>query len=93
MSTDLYRVNKTWAVKYAPKGQEKPEVIPFATIEQAADFLEQEVEIAEDQVDAAIIDLHTLGTTRAHFGNGVTERGIMYIGSDDEKLEGVIGVA
>jgi len=93
MSTDLYRVSKSWAVKFTPKGQEKPEVVPFETIEQAATFLEEEVGISEKEVDTAIIDLATQHTTRAHFGNGITERGILFIGSDCEQLEGFIGIA
>ena len=89
-TTDLYRVSKvSWAVKYFPQGQEKAETISFATIEQAADFLEQELHFKEEEVNQAIIEMTINGHNHAQFG--VMKGNLIY--TDCEQLGERVGMA
>lgn len=85
MSHDLYKISKTsWAVK----SHKLAEVCVFETIEKAAALLE-ELGIAPNEVDMAIMDIYGQGNTHAQFG---VKQG-NFIFSDKEKLEDLVGTA
>lgn len=90
MSTDLFRVSSVnWAVRYTPKKQENAETISFGSIEQAADFLEQELKLKEKEVDQAIIEMTVNGHNHAQFG--VIEGNLIF--TNCEQLEEKVGMA
>ena len=85
METYLYKVSKLcWAVKNGIK--EEPEV--FQSVDDACNFLES-TGVPDEQIDLALINLVANGTSRARFGGKYGN----FLDSDNEKLDGPVGVA
>ena len=85
MDTNLFKVSAVcWVVISAKNAEEQV----FKSVDEAAMCLES-VGVPDEEVDAALIDMTTMGTTRANFGalNG------KFIFSDNQRYNELLGVA